>query len=697
MSTDAAAGRPWIVRPMTVVVDRLRTSARLGVLILVLLVPGIGATYSYIGQINGQVDFAVSELSGTVVVREALLALADTAGGGSPDLGPLRAAVDAHPELALTEELAAAEGKAAGWVAGGAAATATAQERLDLAGALVAVVTEAGNTSKLILDPDLDSYFIMDLHIVQLPKMLVAAANAVVLSTGGSVADRAINAGDLAAAARAFRSDVATAQQNTRMGDLSTRMAALAAAADAADALAATITGSLDTAVAVDAAPLAAAVRAAVDPAAAVLADLLTVRRDAFVADRTLTLTLTGAAALVAFWFAATVWWRTRTDVAQVLRRVKALAAGDFTVRPVPGGRDELGDIGAAVATARDRLAAQERELGDARRVREQQVHETFGHQRQAEHRLRERAQKLIDESAGVIADELGHVSDQVDEVRAAAATIDERVSAANQATSAVVGQAREAEPVVAALEASLRQVAGMAEVIARIAGQTRLLALNATIEAARAGRTGLGFAVVANEVKDLATNVAQSTEQITATIGSLERDAAEMATAIAAMVAGIGDIDSTTAVLHTVAAEQREVVGRLDDRLTGTVGRIRGLSELAAQLERRRSHRISATSPVVLRVAGRPHTATLVDLSTGGLRCRPDPGLRLAAGDLVEAELRVRGEPLRMPARVAHVQPGLDGGAQTREAGLTFVDLDPGTADRLAAHVAQLFDGAAD
>jgi hypothetical protein len=294
-----------------------------------------------------------------------------------------------------------------------------------------------------------------------------------------------------------------------------------------------------------------------------------------------------------------------------------------------------------------------------------------------------------------VIADELGQVADQVDEVRAAAATIDERVSLANRATSAVVGQAREAEPVIAALEASLRQVAGMAEVIAGIAGQTRLLALNATIEAARAGRSGLGFAVVANEVKDLATNVAQSTEQITATIGSLERDAAEMAAAIAAMVAGIGDIDNTTAVLRTVATEQREVVGRLDDRLTGTVGRIRGLSGLAAELERRRSDRISTAGPVLLRVAGRPdpHTAALVDISTGGFRCRLEPGARLGVGDEAEAELPVRGEPVRVRARVVHARNG----AGSREAGLRFVDPDPATATRIAEHVANLFDGNVD
>jgi chromosome segregation ATPase len=347
------------------------------------------------------------------------------------------------------------------------------------------------------------------------------------------------------------------------------------------------------------------------------------------------------------------------------------------------------------VATARDRLADAERALDQARQVREDQVHTTFLHQRSAEQRLRDRARNLIDESAGVIVAELEQVAGQVEEVRGAAATIDERVAAANRATGAVVDQARQAEPVVAALETSLRQVAGMAEVIAGIAGQTRLLALNATIEAARAGATGRGFAVVANEVKDLATNVTQSTEQITATIASLERDAADMSTAIAGMVAGIGDIDGPTARLQGVAADQREVVGRLDERLAATVGRIRGLSELAAQLERRGSDRIRAAGPVTLRVPGRadPQHAALVDLSTGGFRCRLGPGPRLSPGERVEAELQLLGATVRVDAVVEHVQP--DG--EDAEAGLRFADPDPDTAARIEAHVARLFDGAGD
>jgi hypothetical protein len=111
-ATNTSSRRPWLVRPMAVAVDRMRTSVRLGVLILLLMVPSVGATYAYIGQINGQVDFAQSELSGTVVVRQALLAMAATVGGGTPDLASLRAAAKAHPELGLDDEMAAVDAAA---------------------------------------------------------------------------------------------------------------------------------------------------------------------------------------------------------------------------------------------------------------------------------------------------------------------------------------------------------------------------------------------------------------------------------------------------------------------------------------------------------------------------------------------------------------------------------------------------------
>ena len=69
------------------------------------------------------------------------------------------------------------------------------------------------------------------------------------------------------------------------------------------------------------------------------------------------------------------------------------------------------------------------------------------------------------------------------------------------------------------------------------IAAQTRLLALNATIEAARAGKAGSGFAVVAAEVKDLADQTGQATDQVATQVESI-RQACD---GVAAVMSSVG------------------------------------------------------------------------------------------------------------------------------------------------------------
>lgn len=668
-----------MLRPVLRVADRIRTATRLGVVVFTLLIPGALATGMYTAVTSADITFSSREREGADVLLAVLTALTDTAGGRTPDLAAVRTAAGAWPALALADAVASVPDVGDG----------SAPARIATATALAALVTQVGNNSNLILDPDLDSFYVMDAQVVQLPQAILAAMQAALPVPEGTaaraaVATQAVLAGRLAGAAGALRNDATTAAANTHDPALAGRIGdPVQEFADRLDALGRQLTETLDRPGPADAAAVAEAGAAVVRPLHDALNTLLEARIGTLSLERAVVLTVSIGGFLLALWFALGVLWRTAHDVRQTVAAVTAIAGSDLEPRPVPEGRDEMGDIGRALTVARDRLLAQEAALASAEVAREQQLRAGFQHQRRAETQFRRRTQEIVDESTTVIAGELRQVTEKVGEVRGSSEVIDERITVADVAATAIVGQAHQAEQVITSLESSLRRVATGAALVTDIARQTRLLALNATIEAARAGDLGYGFTVVADEVKQLATHTTESTDQIIETIHDLERDTTAMAHTITTMTEGIAAVSEAAVSLRAVAADQSTLMGRLGEQMTNTLGRVEEMADLAHRLERREHDRIAMAGRVVLHCAGRPAVeASLVNISAGGLRCLTNGGEPMAEGTDLDVDLTSGDDRMTVPARVVHAAPARGG----LELGLQFLIADDTQAARLAA-----------
>ncbi|KMQ73727.1 methyl-accepting chemotaxis protein [Marinobacter subterrani] len=209
--------------------------------------------------------------------------------------------------------------------------------------------------------------------------------------------------------------------------------------------------------------------------------------------------------------------------------------------------------------------------------------------------------------AAGEVAGFAGEAADNARMAQDGIRFTQDTLSSAVTGVSAVASDMGEASKAIGRVSHRSEDINRILEVIRAIAEQTNLLALNAAIEAARAGEQGRGFAVVADEVRTLASRTRQSTDEISTMIDGLKQDVngavsviqsgvnratsavdgtQEAAHSLATVVDRIGTIVEHVTQVATAAEEQSSVSEEINRNLTQIGDAANDLRELASRVK---------------------------------------------------------------------------------------------------------------
>jgi methyl-accepting chemotaxis protein len=271
---------------------------------------------------------------------------------------------------------------------------------------------------------------------------------------------------------------------------------------------------------------------------------------------------------------------------ASVLHQAEAIASGDLTGEDViVTSQDELGDL----TTAMNRMHASLTKVIESISQNAQNVANASEEFSSVSQQISANSEETSAQAATVanateqVNRNLQTVATATEEMSASIQEIAKNATQAAKVASDAMISATETNAIVNKLGVSSAEIGQVIKVITSIAQKTDLLALNATVEAARAGEVGAGFAVVANEVKELAKQTATATEDISRKIEAIQTDTKAAVTAIGSISGIIAQVNEISGTIAAAVEEQSATTNEMSRSLTEAA---RGAGDVAKNIQ---------------------------------------------------------------------------------------------------------------
>lgn len=609
-----------VLKPADMVLGRMPLQLRILLLVTLPLIPLLWTVGAYASTQGERINFAAQERIGVAYERPAIDLLvavgsawdASRLGQTAPDLGaPLADFQQAEREYGSelkTGEVSAAAVTAVqdlgdGTLPSSDARWATASD------ALLAVTIAAANNSNLILDPDLDSFYVMDAAVIKLPAIVDGAAITGEAATSGKAsADRtanvAVELGALVAASEGFAGDVATAVPATMNAGVASAMkSANDVISVTAQKFEEVAKPGLISPLSTSAVPgIAATVGAQSSSSLDALDQLLEARVAGLTKSRTTVFAVSAIVMALVLYLAYAFMKSLRRGMSGTLRSLERIADGQLDEPVDASALQDFREIGTAVERTRVGLASTISRVAEGSQLvaaAAAQLNATASSLEASTNTTRVRAIDA-EQRSGSVNGSMMYVSESIAQLREAVAEISRNASSVTSIADEASERTRLSSELANSVAASAAAVVDAASKITEIASQTRMLALNASIEAARAGEAGRGFAVVADEVKQLAETSTVTAEQIVRISMENRAQAESVQQQLAGVADSIQQVSETQATVAAAVEEQSAVIATVNEGVSSTASESMQISAASAEVLEAAAEAAAGTTQVI-------------------------------------------------------------------------------------------------